>query len=64
MLDIILSHTATYIFLAYVLLLVVIVLLKRPQAAQTAGRPLTDESLSNWRVPQRCALESRQSLLH
>ena len=64
MLDIILSHGATYIYLAYVLLLVVVVLLKRSEPAQTTGRPSTDPALSNWRVPQQAAIQSRQSLLN
>lgn len=64
MLDIILSHWGTYIFVAYVLLLVVIVILKRPQPVETTRRPATDESLSNWYVSQQGALQSRQSLLN
>jgi hypothetical protein len=64
MLDIILSHWATYIYLAYMLLLVVVVLWKRSEPVHTAGRPLTDQALSSWCVPQQGAMQSRQSLLN
>lgn len=39
MLDIILSHWLTYLYIAYVLVLTVIVFLKRNQPVETAGRP-------------------------
>jgi hypothetical protein len=64
MLNLILSHWLTYVFIVYVLVLAVIVILKRHQPVEITRRPLTDESLSNWRVPQQGALESRQSLLN
>lgn len=39
MLDIILSHWMTYVYIVYVLVLAVIVILKRRQPVETAGRP-------------------------
>ncbi len=39
MLDIILSHWMTYVYIVYVLVLAVIVILKRHQPVETAGRP-------------------------
>jgi len=63
MLNLILSHWLTYVFIVYVLVLAVIVILKRNQPVETTRRPVTDEYLSNWRVPQQGARESRQSLL-